>query len=133
MIGLKMLTLGLAGTGFIAGSAFGIASAAHTNNLTKTVGSSGIPSSIYKQAHLNAEAKVLNTSSQNVQSSLKNKDLADLIKKDGLNHKTYSAKVKAVLTSSLETEGYSKDQITIALQQRLIHHLRRRIHDQTKS
>ena len=123
MIKTRYIALSLAGAGVLSMGAMGIASAA-TPSSTATVGKSSISRSTFKQDRLQAAARVLNTTTANVQSARDNKTLSQLVTAAGLTKKTYAEKVKAQLTTELEGQGYSQDQITIALQHRTIARLR---------
>jgi hypothetical protein len=46
-----------------------------------------------------------------------------LLTNAGLTKKTYHQKLKAELTTDLEAKDYSQDQVTIALQHRMIAHM----------
>jgi hypothetical protein len=113
---LAIITAATAASGLIAVAGMGIASAATTGN----VGSSDIPRTVFKQERLDAVAEVLNTTTANVQAAHKNKTFATLLTNAGLTKKTFAEKVKAELTTDLEAQGYSSDQVTIALQHRAI-------------
>lgn len=113
----------LASAGVLGAGAMGVASAASTNS-NGNVGASGIPRSVFKQEQLDAASEVLHTSTTNIQSAHKNKTFSQLISAAGLTKKTYSEKLKTQLTSDLEAKGYSQDQVIIALQHRIIVHLR---------
>jgi hypothetical protein len=110
---LSYIAAGLTSSGIIAVSAMGVASAATNNSSVKNpnVGSSGIP-------------QVLNTTTANIQTAHKDKTFAQLLKNAGLTRKTYRQKLKTQLTTDLENQGYTQDQVTIALQQKTISHLR---------
>ena len=73
---------------------------------------------------IDAEAKVLNTSTNNILSAHKDKTFGQLVKKSGLDKKKFREEVKTDMTSSLKSQGYSSDQITIASQRLEIHHLK---------
>jgi hypothetical protein len=118
----------IAGIGAISLAGIGVASAV-SPNVSGNVGSSGIPRSVFRQDGLEAIAQVLNTSTSNVQSAIKSKTLHTLITNAGLNKQTFDQKLKAQLTSELESAGYSQNQITIALQHRTIIRLRHRLHN----
>jgi len=124
MKGLKIAAVSLVAAGSIAAAVGGVASAATTSDNTGMVGKSGIARTTFKQDRLDAEAKVLNTSTDAVLSAHKDKTLGQLLVNAGLTHKTFAEKVKAELTSELQSQGYSQDQITIALQHREIVRLR---------
>ncbi len=106
--------LGLAGAGVVS------ADSAKSGN----VGTSGIPRTVFMQERLDAVAQVLGTSTSNVQAAHKNKSFKQLVSNAGLTKATFSQKVKAQLTTDLESKGYSQSQVTIALQHRNIVHLR---------
>lgn len=118
---VSYVLISLAGAGVIGVSAVGVASAASPN-----VGSSGISKSVFRQERLTAASQVLNTSVANIQSAIKDRTLKTLITSDGLTPKTFRQDERAKLVSDLEALGYTKDQITIAQQHRLIVHLRHR-------
>jgi hypothetical protein len=122
---VSYIAASLASTGIIAASAMGVVSAANTQTTNSgNVGSSGIPRTVFRQERLDAVAEVLNTSTANVQAAHKNKTLAQLISNAGLSRKTFVQKVKTQLTTDLENQGYSQNQVTIALQHRTIVRLR---------
>lgn len=121
---LKYASFGLATATIVGFSAIGVASAATNNSNGGNVGTSGIPRSVFRQDRLDAAAEVLNTTTSNIQTAHKDKTFASLINNAGLTRKTYRQKLKAQLTSELEAQGYTQDQITIAFQHRVIHHLR---------
>jgi SOS response regulatory protein OraA/RecX len=105
--------------------AIGVVSAATPDSTQNpNVGSSGIPKTVFKQEKLDAVAGVLNTSTANVQAAHADKSFKQLISSAGLTKKTFTEKVKAKSTTDLESKGYSQSQITIAFQQKTIHHLR---------
>lgn len=124
MIKPRYIALSLAGAGILSLGAIGIASAATPNKASTTIGASGISHTTFKQDRLNAVAEVLNTTTANVQTAHKNKTLSQLISNAGLTKKTFAEKVKAGLETELQGQGYSQDQITIALQHRTIARLR---------
>jgi hypothetical protein len=123
---LSYIAAGLTSSGIIAVSAMGVASAATNNSSVKNpnVGSSGIPRTVFKQDHLEAASQVLNTTTANIQTAHKDKTFAQLLKNAGLTRTTYRQKLKTQLTTDLENQGYTQDQVTIALQQKTISHLR---------
>lgn len=130
MIKTKYLVASVASAGVLSLGAFGIVSAATpysaTTPTTKntTVGKSGIPRTTFMQDRLDAVAQVLHTSTANVQTARKNKTVSQLITSTGLTKKTFGEKVKTQLTTELEGQGYSQDQVIIALQHRAILRLR---------
>lgn len=118
---VSYIVASLASTGIIAASAMGVVSAANTQTHGNgNVGSSGISRTVFRQERLDAAAQVLNTSTANVQAAHKNKTFAQLITSAGLTKKTFVQKLKAQLTTDLENQGYSQNQVTIALQHRTI-------------
>jgi len=126
---LPYLIAGLAGSGVLAAtSVIGIASAASSPK-TGTVGQSGIPRSVLKQDRLDAEAAVLHTTTAAIEQARSNHSLRYLIVSSGMTAKTFRADVRSQLISELESQGYSKDQVIIALQHRTIGHLRQHDHD----
>jgi D-arabinose 1-dehydrogenase-like Zn-dependent alcohol dehydrogenase len=116
---INYILIALTGAGVVGVAASGVANAASTN-----VASSGIPRSTFKQERLEAASQVLNTSTNNIQTARKAKTLKTLIVAAGLNKKTFNQKLRTQLITDLEAKGYSKDQITIALQHRVIVHLK---------
>lgn len=128
MIRIRNLGLGLVGAGLIAVSSAGIVSATSSN---ATVGTSGIPKTVFKTERQAAAAEVLHTTTENIQSAHKNKTMAQLIQNAGLTKKTYAEALKTQLATDLQAKGYSQDQITIALQRKTIAHLRH--HDKKQS
>ncbi len=122
---VKYGILSLATVGAISVGTIGIASAA-TNHSSSNgdIGSSGIPRTVFKQEQLDAASEVLNTGISNIENAHKDKGFVKLISNAGLTKKSYRQKLKSQLTTDLESKGYSQDQITIALQQKLINHLR---------
>jgi hypothetical protein len=129
MTKLKLIVATGVSTAIVAGSLWvGVASAAST--ASSDVGTSGIPRSVFKAEQLDAEATVLKTTTQAVQTAQKDKMVSQLASAAGITSTSdYRGDVKATLTSELEAKGYSQDQITIALQHRTIRHLR---HHQVK-
>jgi hypothetical protein len=122
---VSYIAASLATAGIIAASAMGVVSAANTQTTNSgNVGSSGIPRTVFKQERLDAVAQVLNTSTANVQAAHKNKTVSQLISNAGLSRKTFVQKLKTQLTTDLENQGYSQNQVTIALQHRTIVGLR---------
>jgi hypothetical protein len=125
MIKSKYIAASLAGAVVISAGAIGVVSAATPSTAQNpNVGTSGIQRAVFKQEKLDAVASVLNTTTANVQTARTNKDLKQLIANAGLTKVTFHEKVKATLTTDLESKGYSQDQVTIALQQKTIHRLR---------
>jgi hypothetical protein len=125
MIKIKYMATSLAAVAMVSVGTIGVVSAATPSAVKNpNVGSSDIPKAAFKEERLDAVAEVLNTTTANVQTARSNKDMKQLISSAGLTRKTFSEKVKAELTTDLESKGYSQDQITIALQQKMIHHLR---------
>lgn len=118
---IALLGATIVSAGILTASASSIASAA-TNNTTQTgnVGSSSIPRDVFRQERLDAEAKVLNTTTDNIEAAHKNHTFKQLLSQAGLTHKTFMQKMKDQLTSDLEAKGYSQEQITIALQHKEI-------------
>jgi hypothetical protein len=116
---LSIIASSLAGLSILAVSGMGIVSAA-TNKTSLDIGPSGIPRTAFRQDRLDAESQVLNTTTTAVQTARKDKTLGQLISSAGLSKKTYTQKVRAQLISDLEAQGYSKDQVIIALQHRTI-------------
>ena len=116
-IALSVASVGIVGIGTL-----GVASADTTSS--GNIGNSGIPRSVFKEERLDAAAEVLNTSTANVQAAHKDKTFSKLISDAGLTRQTYREKLKAELTTDLESEGYTQDQITIALQRIHIHKLK---------
>jgi hypothetical protein len=119
---LSILATSALGVGIIGLATAGIASAATPTN--PNIGTSGISRSVFKQDKLEAEAEVLNTATANVTTAHKDKTFATLLSNADLTKATYHQKVKAELTTELGNQGYSQDQITIALQHHTIAHLR---------
>ena len=118
---LHYVALSALAVGLIGASAVGIASAASIHG---NVGTSGIPRSVFMEERLDAASQVLNTTTANIQAAHKDKTFSSLLSQANLTKQTYAEKLKAQLTSDLEAKGYSQDQITIALQHKLIRHLR---------
>jgi hypothetical protein len=126
---MSKLSIGAAGlmsASVIALAATGVASAASTSS--GDIGTSNIPRSVFKQDRLAATAQVLNTTTANVQAAAKDRTLKTLISNAGLTKATFHEKVRAQLTTNLENQGYSQDEVTIALQHRAIVRLHHR-HD----
>lgn len=130
MIRTKYILASIAGTAVLSLGAVGIASAATPHVKNPNIGTSGIPRSVFKQDRQEAVAQVLGTTTANVKTAHTNKTMKQLIANAGLQRKTFNQKVKAQLTTDLEAQGYTQDQVTIALQQKTIHHLRH--HHQNK-
>jgi len=120
--------IGISGSAFLMAGAVGIVRAATMDPTTKDVGSSGIALSDFKQDKIEAMAKVLNKSDSQIISAMKNKTLSSLIKTSKLSHKVFTSEVKTDLITDLENDGYSHDQIIIAMQQKTIDHLRKEVH-----
>jgi SOS response regulatory protein OraA/RecX len=127
---VSLISTGLLTMGVVAAVGVGVASAAASTKAG--VGSSGIPTNVFQSERQAAVAKVLNTSTANVQTARKNHALAQLIKNAGLTDKTFGQKVKTELTTDLESKGYSQDQITIALQHKEIVHLHHKVKNSKK-
>ena len=127
---LKLFIISVAGLGVISAGAFGIAAAATNGSSNKLdIGGSGISISTFRQDKLQAAATVLNTTTANIQTALKNHTLKQLIQNASLTRKSFLEKVRAELTTELEKQGYSQDQVIIALQNRQIIRLRHRLHE----
>jgi hypothetical protein len=120
----KYVTAGvttLVGSSLLAASALSITNAdATSSGAGADVGKSGITRTVFRNDRLEAEAQVLNTTTAQLQSAHKDKTMAQLIANAGLTKQSFHAKVKAQLTTDLENQGYSQDQVTIALQHRMI-------------
>jgi hypothetical protein len=122
---IHLTALGLASAGVIGASAIGVASAIGASTTSNTnVGKSGIPRTVFKEERQDAADEVLNTTTANIQAAHKAKTFSTLLSSAGLTKTTYSNKLRAQLTSDLEAKGYTQDQITIALQHKVIVHLR---------
>src|ERR1700733_1133450 len=105
MIKTRYVVTSLIGTAVMAIGAVGVASAATSNTSSAshtTIGTSGIPRPVFKQQREDAVAQVLDTTTTNVQSYKKNKDLSQLISEAGLTEKTFREKVKSQITTDLE-------------------------------
>lgn len=124
MIKIRYIAASLLSAAFVSTGTVGIVSAATTHNNSGNIGKSSIPKTVFRRDKLEAEAAVLNTTTANIQSAHSNKDLKKLITSAGLTKQTFSAQLKVKLTSELEAQGYDQSQITIALQQKTINHLR---------
>jgi hypothetical protein len=118
MIKSRFIAIFLTTMGILSIATLGIASAATPTSTT--VGTSGIPRSTFKADRLSAAAEVLNTTTANVQAAHKDKTFSGLMTNAGLTKKTFAEKLKTQLTTELEGQGYSQDQVTIALQHRYI-------------
>lgn len=116
----KYILASILSAAVIAGGTVGLVSAATPSSASGNIGTSGISRTTFRQEKLDAEATVLGTTTANVQSARKDKTLEKLISNAGLTRATFRAKVKAQLTADLLGLGYSQDQITIALQHRVI-------------
>ena len=92
-----------------------------------TIAGSTIPRSVYYQDRLNAMAKVLNTTTSNIQSAMHNKSLKNLVKSANLSPKQFAKAVRADFISQLKASGYPIAEITIAHKQVEINHLRHEI------
>lgn len=137
MVKLRYITMAVASSGAIAASAVGIANAAPpssstTNSSNGNVGSSSIPRTTFKDDADKAAATILKTTAANVQSAHKNKTFGQLIKNAGLTKKEFAQEMKSELTSELEGQGYTQDQVTIALQHREIARLHHKLHHTAK-
>lgn len=121
MNNVKFMAAALFGAGALAAATFGVVHAASTN---QNVGTSGIPRSTFQTVRLDAAASVLHTSTTAVKDARSNKTLKNLIEQSGLTPATFRQQVKADMTTELEKDGYSQDQITIAFQHRTIVRLR---------
>jgi hypothetical protein len=124
MVKTRYIAISLASAAILSLSSLGAAFAATPPMKSTTIGTSGISRTTFKQDRLEAVAQVLNTSTTAVQTAHKDKTFAQLIADADLTKKTFAQKVKAELTSELEAQGYSQDQVTIAMQHRTIQHLR---------
>ena len=93
-----------------------------SNGNSKPHSSLGLP---IRHQRLLIVSEVLNTSTNNVISARKSKTLDQLISKAGLTRKEFNTEVRNKLISDLESNGYSKDQIIIALQRQRLNHYRR--------
>ncbi len=127
MNNIRYIALGLAVTAAIGVGSMGVANAAtpvSTSSHSSMVGSSGIPRKIFNHDRLSAIAKVLNTSTVSVKTAQRDKTFSQLLTKEGLTKNIFSKKLKTQLTSNLESQGYSQNQVKIALQHRMIVHLR---------
>jgi hypothetical protein len=120
---LQTIAISLTGIGIVGACAIGAVSADSTSSSNANVGSSGIPRSVFKQEKLAAASEVLDTTSVNIQNAHKDKTFSTLLTNAGLTKKTYHQKLKAELTTDLEAKDYSQDQVTIALQHRMIAHM----------
>jgi len=116
------------------GGTVGLASAQSVSPAVQSgnVGTSGIPRSVFNQDEISAIQSVLNTSTANIKSARQDHQLAKLIQSAGLTKPTFLADVKAKLTSELENQGYTQQQITIALQHRVILSLRHKLADKNQ-
>jgi len=131
------LVIGLSVVAFLTAGVAGIVSAAVVSPKVSSVGSSNsrglvrrkmfINKAVYKQERLSAEAKVLNTSTANISSAIKDKSLVKLIEQSGMTRKEFKKKVDSDFVSALESMGYSKDQVIISMQHRQIVHLRKEL------
>jgi hypothetical protein len=119
----QMIAFGLTSVGIVSGCAIGAVSADSTTT-NSNVGSSAIPRTVFKQEKLDAASEVLNTSTTNIQAAHNDKTFSTLITNAGLTKSTFHEKFKTQLTTDLESKGYSQDQVTIALQHRMIEHMR---------
>jgi hypothetical protein len=120
----KYVTAGvttLVGSGIVAASALSIANAdAASTGANVDIGTSSITRTVFRNDRLEAEAQVLNTTTANVQAAHKDKTFARLLTNAGLTKQTFHEKVKVQLTTDLENQGYSANQVAIALQHRMI-------------
>lgn len=86
-----------------------------------------IPRTVYMQDRLAAMAKVLNTSTTNIQTAIHNKTLKTLIKSANLSYGQFRKDVANNLVSDLKSAGYKETQIKLANKQMIINHLRHEI------
>lgn len=129
---MKLAAVGMIGATMISLGGAGIVSAATQSSTTPKahvkmnadIGTSGIPRSVFRTDLLDSTAKALNTTTANVQSAHKNHTLKSLLKNANLTKKQFALNVKNDLTSDLESQGYSSQQVTIAMQQRMIDRFR---------
>lgn len=86
-----------------------------------------IPRTVYMQDRLAAMAKVLNTSTTNIQTAIHNKTFKTLIKSANLSYGQFRKDVANNLVSDLKSAGYKETQIKLANKQMIINHLRHEI------
>jgi hypothetical protein len=122
-----IIATGLVSAGVLAATAIGIVSADPTSS--GNVGSSDIPKNVFKEDRQEAASQVLNTTTTDIQTAHENHTMSQLISTAGLTKQTYHQKLKAQLTTDLETKGYNQSQVTIALQHLKID----RLHHKDKS
>jgi hypothetical protein len=121
---LKVKALSIISILAISASFYGVTSADSTTNTSTEVGSSGIPRNVFRTDHIEAQADVLNISTTTVETAHKDRDFKKLISESGMTVKVYHQKVKTELSNEFVGQGYSQDQVTIALQHRQIERLR---------
>jgi len=117
----------LAGAGIVVGitssvAGFGTMVASADSTSTNQPSSSAIASSVIREDTLEAEAKVLNMTTAEVQDHLKAHDLKQVLVSQGLDTQTSRQSVQAQLKSELQAQGYSQTQIDAVLQQHYQHH-----------
>ncbi len=76
-----------------------------------TTTNSPIPHSVIRSDRLTAESQVLNTSTDNIRSAMKDKTIKTLITNAGYTRSSFEQKVKSILDSELQNQGYSSTDI----------------------
>lgn len=124
MPSIRYMAISAIGATLLSAGAIGVAGATSVQGSSSTKPDKTLVRSI-KQDRLLAASEVLHTTATNIKSDRKAKTLDKLIVSSGLTKKEFNTQVRGIVMKDLESKGYSKDQIIIALQRMRLNHYRR--------
>ena len=122
MPSIKYLAISALGATILSAGTVGVVSAAHVSGHAKH---SNPVISAMKQDRQSAAASILHTSTANIKTARKDKDLSKLIASAGLTKKEFNKDLRQQVLKDLEAKGYTKDQVIIAVQRMQLNHYRR--------
>ena len=106
------LIIGAAGISAATGLILGSTALVSASTTTKTSNPNKIAREVIQSDRLDAQAKVLGMTKDQLVSSLKSTTMKDLISQKGLTKDAFKQQVQSEVINELKAQGYSSDQIT---------------------
>ena len=106
------LIIGAAGISAATGLILGSTALVSASTTTKTSNPNKIAREVIQSDRLDAQAKVLGMTKDQLVSSLKSTTMKDLISQKGLTKDAFKQQVQSEVINELKSQGYSSDQIT---------------------
>ena len=106
------LIIGAAGISAATGLILGSTALVSASTTTKATNPNKIAREVIQSDRLNAQAKVLGMTTDQLIATLKTTSMKDLISQKGLSKDAFKQQVQAEVINELKAQGYSSDQLT---------------------